>query len=144
MKKTFLCTLFGLGILTSSQAQVSVNVNIGAAPAWAPVGYEEVEYYYLPDIGVYYDRPRAVYIYPANGRWVRVKKLPPAYRGYNPYRGHTVVLTDYHGNAPYTLYEVHKVKYKKGYSSPPRARKGIPPGHAKGHGKDHGRGHGKH
>ncbi|HLN96105.1 MAG TPA: hypothetical protein VK183_10775 [Flavobacterium sp.] len=142
MKKILLFTLFSLGFFASLRAQVSVNVNIGAAPAWAPVGYEEVEYYYLPDIGVYYDRPRAVYIYPSNGKWIRVKKLPPAYRGYNPYRGHTVVLTDYHGHAPYTLYEVHKVKYKKGYSSPPRGVKGHPHGKSKGHG--HVKGHGKH
>lgn len=139
MKHMSLIILLSLGTLAAN-AQVSVNVNIGKPPAWAPAGYPTAQYYYLPDIGVYYDVPHAAYIYPAKGKWVRVKKLPPAYGHYNPYRGHTVVLTDYRGNAPYTLYSVHKVKYKKGHGSPVRVKTGPPAGR----GKAHGKGHGKH
>lgn len=52
MKKLILT--FAL-ILTCSaytmQAQrVSVNINIGSQPAWGPVGYDYVDYYYMPDI----------------------------------------------------------------------------------------------
>jgi hypothetical protein len=39
---------FGIILLVSSsiQAQVSVNLNIGTAPAWGPSGYAAAEYYY--------------------------------------------------------------------------------------------------
>jgi len=111
---------------------VSVNVNIGtppppvvvvesprvvvaSPPEWGPVGYDNMEYYYLPDIHTYYDIRLAQYIYFGGGRWIRSARLPDHYRNYNLYNGYKVVLTDYHGNAPYVYYNAHKVKYYKGY-----------------------------
>src|SRR4051812_10213899 len=112
-----------LGILfclaTTVRAQVSVNVNIGAPPAWGPVGYTEAEYYYLPDIESYYDVHSSEFIYYGNGQWVRARRLPVVYRHYDLYNGYKVVLTDYHGREPYAYYKAHKVKYYKGYAGPP-------------------------
>lgn len=116
---------------TLSQAQVSINVNLGSPPAWGPAGYTEVRYYYLPDIYTYYDVGTREYIYTRNGAWVRTTTLPVAYRHYNLYHGHKVVLTDYRGATPYVYYKTHKVKYPKGHKYRHQRTIGIPPGHAK-------------
>lgn len=136
--KWTLCTLFLLAV-SLTKAQVSVNVNIGAPPAWGPAGYTEAEYYYLPDIETYYDVRETQFIYLDGGRWVRMRQLPAPYRRYDLYNGYKVVLDDYHGPAPYTYFKKHKVKYYKGY-------KGDGHGHGNGHGKGHskGKGHGHH
>jgi hypothetical protein len=51
--------LIAIGIIlfasSTIHAQISVNLNIGTAPNWGPVGYAEAEYYYLPDVEAYYD-----------------------------------------------------------------------------------------
>jgi len=133
-----------------SQAQVSVNVNIGAPPMWAPVGYEEAEYYYIPDVESYYDVRQSQFIYYGGGRWIRARHLPPPYRHYDLYNGYTVVLTDYHGHEPYAYFDNHKVKYFKGYRGNPQRTKGPKPpkfkgehhGYQHGHGNKHG--HGRH
>jgi hypothetical protein len=131
--------LFIMGLLffavSSVQAQVSVNVNIGtpqpvivasprvvvaSPPEWGPAGYESLEYYYLPDIQVYYDIRLAQFIYFGGGKWVRSSRLPSHCRNYNLYNGYKVVLTDYHGHSPYTHFNTHKAKYYKGYKGKPQ------------------------
>ena len=55
----FIMMLVPAGLLFSkrSQAQLSVSINIGNQPAWAPEGYDEAQYYYIPDMDMYYDVP---------------------------------------------------------------------------------------
>jgi len=170
--KTMKFIFIGLLFITASsvQAQVSVNVNIGtpapvvvaqpkvvvvSPPEWGPVGYDHVEYYYLPDIQVYYDIRSAQYIYFGEGNWIRSKRLPSYCRGYNLYNGYKVVLTDYHGNAPYTHFNAHKEKYYKGYKGAPQKNRGEYHVHYDEHhdnkhndhhdnGKHNGHGKGKH
>src|SRR6187431_1379452 len=102
--------LFIIAILclagSSTQAQVAVDVNVATPnvnvhigtnsrpapapapappPVWGPVGYDEVEYYYLPDIQVYYDIRLAQYIYFGNGKWIRSAYLPSRCRSYDLY-----------------------------------------------------------
>lgn len=112
----------GIILLISSamQSQVSINVNIGRPPAWGPAGYSNVEYYYLPDIQVYYDIRNSQFIYISGGRWIRSTYLPRQYRNYDLYSGYKVVLNDYHGSRPYTYFRNHKVKYYKGYKGRPQ------------------------
>src|SRR5215510_5895430 len=75
-----------------ASAQVSVNVNIGSQPVWGPVGYDYVDYYYLPDINTYYYVPARQFIYLSNGRWIFSTSLPSRYRNYDLYRGYKVVI----------------------------------------------------
>jgi len=118
---------FTIGILIffaySGQAQISVNVNIGSPPQWGPVGYTDVQYYYLPDVEAYYDVPSSQFIYYSGGTWVHRTYLPSRYRNYDLYNGYKVVMTDYRGNAPYGHFKEHKIKYAKGYRG--QAQKNI-------------------
>ncbi|KRD61336.1 hypothetical protein ASE40_07305 [Flavobacterium sp. Root935] len=152
--KTLKYLLIGIVFFSfsQSQAQVSVNVNIGTPPAWGPVGYTDVRYYYLPDLETYYDVSTSNYVYLNNGRWVRTRALPAAYRNYDLYNEYKVVLTDYRGDRPYDNFKTHKVKYAKGYKGKPQKTIGPKPGkgnnghHDSGNhnGNGKGKGNGKH
>ncbi|HEX7906378.1 MAG TPA: hypothetical protein VF487_21035 [Chitinophagaceae bacterium] len=112
MKKMILALSLFLSVagFTNAKAQVGVNVNIniGAQPVWGPIGYDYVDYYYLPDIETYYYVPTHQFIYLSGGRWVFAYSLPPAYRGYDLYNGYKVVI-----NQPraYQYYSTDKVRY---------------------------------
>ena len=161
--KTIKIAIAGLFLLVANatQAQVSVNVNIGTPPAWGPSGYSEMEYYYLPDVEAYYDVRASQFIYFGGGRWVRATRLPRQYRNYDLYGGYKVVLNDYRGDAPYTYHKKHRAEYPKGYHGKPQKNRGNKPdktykqnnkdknkndhpGKSKGNsnkGKDHGHDH---
>jgi hypothetical protein len=117
MKTLKLITLgiFMLFVSNAVQAQLSVNVQIGTAPSWGPVGYASADYYYLPDIEAYYDIRKTQFIYLSRGNWIRSRDLPRMYRNYDLNRGYKVVLNDYHGSRPYASYRSHQKKYYKGY-----------------------------
>lgn len=111
MKKMILCgALFLSAILfNDARSQVRVNINIGSQPVWGPVGYDYVEYYYLPDIETYYYVPTRQFVYlSSNGTWIHSYSLPPAYRSYDLYTGYKVVV-----NQPraYLGFKSHKAKY---------------------------------
>ncbi|MDP5200279.1 hypothetical protein [Flavobacterium sp. DG2-3] len=155
--KTLKYFLIGILFLSFSytQAQVSVNVNIGTPPAWGPAGYSDVRYYYLPDLETYYDVSTSNYVYLNNGQWVRTRSLPSAYRNYDLYNEYKVVLTDYRGDRPYDSFKSHKVKYGKGYKGKPQKTIGQKPGKGNNKDKSHhdngnhngngkGKGNGKH
>ena len=150
-----------LAILTtasvySSNAQVSVSVNIGAQPAWGPAGYTSVDYYYLPDIECYYYVPRRQFVYLSGPEWVFSASLPARYRGYDLYGGYKVVCE---GPRPYMHYREHRVTYARyrdyrghqrlnrdcydgrgDYYYEDRGPRGR--GHGHGHYKHHGHGRG--
>lgn len=153
MKSLKLFTIGMLLLLSATlQAQVAVNVNLGSAPQWGPVGHEKVDYYYIPDVESYYDVRSSQFIYFGGGKWVRSRQLPRQYRNYDLYNGYKVVLTDYHGNSPYTHYKTHKVKYHKGYKGSPQRsighrseKKSYNKGnHNKSHKGNHNKGNGGH
>lgn len=147
--------IIGLTVLLSTLAytdvksQVNININIGSQPVWGPVGYDYVEYYYLPDIEAYYYVPSRQFIYLSGGNWVFTYSLPARYRSYDLYTGYKVVINQ---PKPYRFFSSHKLKYA-GYrgnhsqviirnSNEPKyyVVKGHPkhkgkPGKAKGHGK---------
>ena len=140
MKRLKLIALLGILFFASStiNAQVSVNVNLGTAPSWGPVGYSNVEYYYLPDVEAYYDIRASKFIYLNNGSWIRARYLPGNYRNYDLYNGYKVVLTDYHGPKPYIYFKNHKAKYYKGYHGKPQKTIGFNPKSQGNNGKGHG------
>ena len=114
MKKTIfiVAVLLGSVFATTADAQVKVglNVNIGAQPVWGPVGYDRVDYYYMPDIDVFYNVPNRQYIYLEGGRWMFTGTLPGRYSSYDLYKGHKVVVNDFR---PYNNVETYRVKYAK-------------------------------
>ncbi len=95
MKKVFLAALLlTASVITTShlQAQVSINVNIGNQPAWAPEGNDDAQYYYIPDADIYYDVPAHQFLYLNNNRWVRTTTLPASYRKFDLYSVHKVPI----------------------------------------------------
>ncbi len=143
--------LFLIGMLfistANSQGQVSVNVNLGTPPVWAPANRVETQYYYLPDVDAYYDVPAERFIYVNKGSWIRSKVLPTRFKSYNLRGGNIIYLTDYRGNAPYVYHKNHIVKYKKakykdGYVvvKQKKQKKYKNNGHDNGHGKNHNKG----
>lgn len=140
--KTLKLFVFGLMFIatTQSQAQVSVNINFGTPPVWAPADRVEVQYYYLPEVDAYYDVPAERFIYISNGGWVRSERLPARYSGYNLRGGRIVYLTDYRGNSPYVYHKKHKVKYVSTRYRQPERVVYVKKHDDRGKHKDHGKG----
>lgn len=96
MKNFFYLSLFivSVGFIQPSNAQVSVNVNIGSQPLWGPVGYDYVSYYYMPEVNVYYNVANRRYTYWKGNRWVTKSSLPREYRHVDLYRTYKVVVNE--------------------------------------------------
>ncbi len=93
MKKILLISAILLSAYSyKAESQVSVSINIGRQPIWGPVGYDYVDYYYLPDLDVYYDVPRGLFVYYDFGRWNFAASLPARYGRYDLYRSYKVVI----------------------------------------------------
>lgn len=110
MKKFILLGMLGIlgWIPYQAQAQLSINVNIGSQPLWGPVGYDYVDYYYLPDIECYYHVPARKFIYRDRARWIFSSSLPSRYRGYDLYNGYKVVVNS---RDPYRNFDRDRVAY---------------------------------
>lgn len=128
--KVFKLVIIGMTLFVAgaAHAQVAVTVNIGTPPMWGPVGYTNVQYYYLPDVEAYYDVPSSMFIYQSRGVWIRRTYLPSRYRSYDLYSGYKVVMTDYHGSRPYYHHKEYKMKYARGYHGPAQKCIGTRPG----------------
>jgi hypothetical protein len=96
-----------LGALSAASAQ-HLSINIGVQPIWGPVGYDHVEYYYLPDIDSYYYVPQHQFIYEEGGQWRRSASLPSRYGNYDLYNSHTVVVND---RNPYRHPQLYRDRY---------------------------------
>jgi hypothetical protein len=97
-----------LVMVKPTQAQVSVQVNIGSQPQWGPVGYDYVDYYYLPDIETYYYIPTRQFIYLEGDRWIFSANLPYRCRNYDLFGGYKVVIT---GRDPYRNHWEYRNRY---------------------------------
>lgn len=153
MKKILLSAAIVLSCLfvKTADAQINVNLNVGAQPDWGPVGYERVDYYYIPDIDAYYDVPARQYVYYNNNSWIHSSSLPPAYRNFNIYNGYKVVVNS---PKPWTNHNFYKTKYvgykgRKQVTLRDKKVKSVTNVKVKGNngngnGKGKGKGHGKH
>ena len=114
MKKYFLMfMLVTSGFLfqkATAQIHGNIEVNISSQPVWGPVGYDRVDYYYLPDIDAYYNVPRHQYVYLQEGQWMFSSELPYQYRNYDMDRGYKVVVND---PEPYRHNDQYKANYAK-------------------------------
>ncbi len=102
--------LLAVGALTYTPLRAQININISSQPLWGPVGYDRVDYYYLPDVESYYSVPKKQFVYLNNGNWVFNNALPANYSNYNLYNGYKVVVN---GDRPYQNFKTHKVNYAK-------------------------------
>ncbi|MFD2581838.1 hypothetical protein ACFSR6_05000 [Pedobacter vanadiisoli] len=165
MKRLFLIAALMMVSFFSipAKAQLNVNVNIGSQPLWGPVGYDHVDYYYLPDIESYYYVPKRQFVYLNGNDWVFANSLPSRYSNYDLYSGYKVVVNS---PRPYLNFRNDKVKYSKykgnkgqliirdsrdsRYYEVKGHPHGMPPGQAKkifgkeNKGKGHGNGKDKH
>ncbi len=94
--------------VANAQVRINLGLNIGSQPEWGPVGYDHAEYYYLPDIGVYYNVARHKYIYFDHGAWIHADVLPPRYANFDLYHGYKVVLNE---PKPWLNDRVYRTKY---------------------------------
>jgi hypothetical protein len=94
--------------IAGAQVRINLDFNIGSQPVWGPAGYDHVEYYYLPDIEVYYSVPQHKYFYYERGRWIGRSSLPSRYRGYDLYNSYKVVVNE---PTPYRNHETYREKY---------------------------------
>ncbi|MCX6150300.1 MAG: hypothetical protein NTX22_07250 [Ignavibacteriales bacterium] len=91
-----------------AQVSFSLGFNLGIQPAWGPTGYDYVEYYYLPDIDIYYNVPTHRYYYNTKGRWISSSYLPSSYRNYDLYNSYKVVVNE---KRPWRNHETYREKY---------------------------------
>jgi hypothetical protein len=112
MKRLILLGLFGImGLMPyKAEAQININVNIGSQPLWGPVGYNYVNYYYLPEIETYYHVSNRQFIYLSGSRWIFSSSLPSRYRGYDLYRGYKVVVNSHE---PYRNFHSDRERYSR-------------------------------
>ncbi|MBS1655580.1 MAG: hypothetical protein JSU05_12085 [Bacteroidetes bacterium] len=112
MKKRIL----GMGLILSSfvfmsaSAQVRVSINIESQPVWGPIGYDHVDYYYLPDIDIFYYVPNHQYVYADHGRWRFSAVLPPRYAKFDFYTAYKVVVNE---PKPYRRASYYRTQYAR-------------------------------
>ena len=109
-QKILLACLIGFITFLSTSSYAQITININAQPLWGPTGYNQANYYYLPDIETYYSVPNRQYIYQENNRWAFSNSLPSRYSNYNLYNGYKVILNN---PKPYLSFNTHKNKYAK-------------------------------
>ncbi len=92
----------------NAQLSISLGFNVERQPVWGPTGYDHVEYYYLPDIGVYYNVPQQRYYYNEGGHWISRGSLPSRYRDFDLYHSYKVVVNE---REPYRNDRMYREKY---------------------------------
>jgi len=105
-----LALTFAVCLAGTAEAQLSLSLgfNLDRQPVWGPTGYDHVEYYYMPDIEVYYNVPEHMFYYNEHGRWISRSSLPSRYRGYDLYNSYKVVVNE---RAPYRNHNIYRDKY---------------------------------
>lgn len=89
-------------------SQVQLEINVNSQPAWGPVGYDAVEYYFIPEIETYYSVSQQKFIFYEKGNWVTSSYLPYRFKDYNLYKAYKVVINK---DKPYRYNKEHRVKY---------------------------------
>lgn len=101
MKKLIIMVGLGwmLGLLNVHTADAQhvttvIHINVDRQPAWGPVGYDYVEYYYIPELNIYFDVENELFYYQRGRRWIESPYLPARYARYDFYSLYKVVLND--------------------------------------------------
>ena len=112
--------MVGMSNIRSAEAQVHVSINIDIQPAWGPSGYNYAEFYYIPELNIYYDVINQLFYYYDRGRWSYSPYLPMMYGVYDFYSLYKVVLN--HIRNPWTYNYRHRrlyAKYRRNYVQVP-------------------------
>jgi hypothetical protein len=107
----YLLVLIAAVLLVSTlnaQMSISFGINVDRQPVWGPTGYDHVEYYYMPDIDVYYNVPQQRFFYNQGGRWISGSSLPSRYRGHDLYNSYKVVINE---RTPYRNAQKYRTQY---------------------------------
>ena len=105
------CVVIAVMLLSSiacGQSHVSTRLNVDRQPIWGPTGYDHVEYYYLPDIDIYYNVPLGRFYYYENSRWTNGTSLPARAQGFDLYSAYKVVVNE---TTPYRRNAMNRAKY---------------------------------
>ncbi len=92
MKKLFATLAVSAALIFCSAPAQAQEININIQPAWGPTGFDYAEFYYIPEINVYYDVINSLFYYYSSGRWIGAPYLPVKYRRYDLYNMYKVVL----------------------------------------------------
>ena len=103
---------------TPTNAQVRVNVNIGAQPIWGPTGYDNAQNYYLPDVDAYFDVAAQLFYYNSGGRWISGPSLPPSYGNFDLYNSYKVVINKPHPWMNAAVYRRQYAGFKGRHNQP--------------------------
>ncbi len=106
----FMILLSGILIVLTEPviSQEQLNINISSQPIWGPVGYDAVQYYYIPEIETYYNVLQQKFIYSENGKWITSSNLDYRFKNYNLYNAYKVVINK---DRPYLNNNEYREKY---------------------------------
>jgi hypothetical protein len=117
MKKLLLLAAFIISAFafnySSAQVRFGLHINVGL-PGWISGGYNQADYYYLPEIDAYYYVPQRQFIYMDDGNWVFSAGLPSWCGDYDLYRGSKVPVYE---SRPYLHADRYREKYAGQYRS---------------------------
>ena len=111
MKKLLLLGMLVTGIFSldaAAQGIGKLRTNANEQPEWGPRGYDRADYYYFPDMEVYYNVPQKQYVYQESGKWKFSATLPAKYGKYDLYKSYKVVMNE---NKPYMHHNKNKTRY---------------------------------
>ncbi len=111
----FITALFFMSPSTSS-AQIQLSLNLGLQPEWGPSSYDHVEYYYMPEMGIYYYAPGKQFVYRNGSRWVFTRTLPYRYRHVDLYSTYKVVVNEPRPYLRNNYYVSHYGRYRNEHS----------------------------
>ena len=106
-----MCTVLLMGFSYTANAQVSIRININHQPAWGPSGYDRADFYYFPDLNIYYDVNSSMFYYLSGSRWASNRYLPSRYSRYDFYKMHKVVMNN--GPRPWLRNRDHRREYMR-------------------------------
>jgi len=116
MKRIALISAIALGALVTKTADAQVGINLGfhlggahiaaRVVSNAPVDYND-DYYYLPDVGAYYDVNDQQYFYNDGYNWVSAAYLP----GYRDYDWRNFRRFEVRESRPYLRDEYYRGRY---------------------------------
>ena len=147
MKTLFVSLVLSMGLFIASSASAQVHNNVGMRNG------HHADYYYLPDIDMYYYIPGEQFVYFSDNHWIFSRHLPSAYHDYDFAHGRRIYVN---GMNPYMHHDVHIQLYghENGHHEVVYGYGGHGGGHGNsyghggghgnnyGHGGGHGNGHG--